>query len=86
MRYYKILTDNRPSVIGIGDGGIEITEAEYNHIKSIIDSRPTAPEGFGYRLTPALEWELYALPPVEETEPTEEEYAEAGKILLGVSQ
>jgi hypothetical protein len=66
--------------------GEEITETQYNEILSMLRSRPTAPEGFGYRLTPALAWELYALPPVEETEPTEEEYAEAGKILLGVSQ
>ena len=52
--------------------GKEITEAEYNHIKSIIDNRPTAPEGFGYRLTTELEWELYELPPVED-EPIEVE-------------
>ena len=38
MRYYKILTDNRPAVIGIGGGGVEITEAEYSHIKSNIDN------------------------------------------------
>ena len=52
--------------------GKEITEAEYNHIKSIIDNRPTAPEGFDYRLTTELEWELYELPPVED-EPIEVE-------------
>lgn len=68
MRYYKIVTDSRPTVIGMGEGGIEITEAEYNHIKTIIDSRPTAPDGFGYRLTENLEWELYELPVVEEVE------------------
>ena len=52
--------------------GKEITEAEYNHIKSIIDSRPTAEDGFAYRLTAELEWELYELPPVEEAVTTEE--------------
>ena len=45
--------------------GKEITEAEYNHILSILRNRPTAPEGHGYRLTENLEWELYELP-VEE--------------------
>lgn len=48
--------------------GKEITEAEYNHIKTIIDNRPTAPDGCGYRLTPELEWELYELPISEEQE------------------
>lgn len=72
MRYYKILTDNRPTVIGEGEGGIEITEAEYNHIKAIIDNRPSAPNGYGYRLTASLEWELYELPVVEDDEPIEE--------------
>lgn len=48
--------------------GKEITEAEYNHIKTIIDNRPTAPDGYGYRLTPELEWELYELPISEEQE------------------
>ena len=48
--------------------GKEITEAEYNYIKSTIDSRPTAPSGYDYRLTAELEWELYELPTVEEDE------------------
>lgn len=62
--------------------GNEITEAEYNRIKAIIDNRPTAPEGYGYRLTDALEWELYELPPVEES--SEELTAEeALEIILG---
>lgn len=46
--------------------GKEITEAEYNRIKAIIDNRPTAPNGYGYRLTVDLEWELYELPVEEE--------------------
>lgn len=47
--------------------GAEITEAEYNRIKAIIDNRPTAPDGYGYKLTDSLEWELYELP-IEEVE------------------
>ena len=58
--------------------GAEITEAEYNHIKSIIDNRPTAPDGYGYRLTDSLEWELYELPIEEEiVEATETDYQNA---------
>lgn len=49
-----------------------ITEAEYNRIKSIIDNRPSAPEGYGYRLTHNLEWELYELPVEEPSEPVPE--------------
>lgn len=67
--------------------GAEITEAEYNHIKAIIDNRPTAPSGYVYRLTAELEWELYEMPT---TEPIEEELSEteqkalAYDILTGV--
>lgn len=81
MRYYKILTDNRPTVIGVGKGGVEITKDEYDHIKAIIDARPSAPDGFAYRLTENLGWELYELPPVEAEEELTE--AEALDILLG---
>lgn len=65
--------------------GSEITEAEYNHIKSIIDNRPTAPDGYGYRLTVELEWELYELPPEEVTdeEATAEDY-EAALAEMGI--
>lgn len=63
--FYRIVADGIISVIGTGNGGESITEAEYNHIKSIISSRPAAPEGFGYRLTESLEWELYEIPEEE---------------------
>jgi hypothetical protein len=69
--------------------GKEISAAEYNHIKAIIDKRPTAPDGYGYRLTENLEWELYELPPEEpiEEELTEtEEKAKAYDILTGVAE
>ena len=69
--------------------GKEITEAEYNRIKAIIDSRPTAPDGFAYRLSADLEWELVELPPEEPEEPelTEtEQKARAYDILMGVSE
>lgn len=48
--------------------GEEITEAEYNKIFQIIQNRPIAPEGKGYKLTEDLQWELYELPTEETTE------------------
>ena len=32
MRYYKLTTNNRLSIIGTGPGGVEITEDEYNRL------------------------------------------------------
>lgn len=57
--------------IGAGTGD-EITEDEYNKILDKINNRPTAPEGFTYRLTAALEWELCEVPPIENNEDSEE--------------
>ena len=65
--YGKYINDNY--IVGVGTGagtGSEITEDEYNEILDKISNRPTAPEGFTYRLTTALKWELYKLPPVVE--------------------
>lgn len=42
--------------------GEKITETEYDNILQIIRSKPTAPDGYDYRLTEDLEWELYELP------------------------
>lgn len=61
--------------------GKEITETEYNEILSIIRNKPNAPDGYGYRLTDALEWELYEIP-VEDDDPEISE-AEALEIILG---
>ena len=83
MRYYKQIIDNYLTSIGTGPGNIEITEAEYNQIISIIQNRPQS-EGKGYRLKADLTWEEYDLPP--EPEPSDEDElsdAEALNILLG---
>ena len=72
--YGKYINDNY--IVGVGTGagtGSEITEDEYNEILDKINNRPTAPEGFTYRLTTALEWELCALPPSEINEEFEED-------------
>lgn len=72
--YGKYINDNY--IVGVGTGagtGSEITEDEYNEILDKINNRPTAPEGFTYRLTTALKWELCKLPPtVENNEDSEE--------------
>lgn len=71
--YGKYINDNY--IVGVGTGagtGSEITEDEYNEILDKINNRPTAPEGFTYRLTTALEWELVELPAIENNEDSEE--------------
>lgn len=65
MRYYKTINDNYLSMVGIGNGGEEITESEYTELMNLISNRPTAPKGFGCRLTTGLVWELYELPVAE---------------------
>ena len=61
--------------------GKEITEAEYNDILEIIRNKPTAPDGYGYKLTDNLEWKLYEIP----TEKVDEEITdeEAFAIITG---
>lgn len=71
--YGKYINDSY--IVGVGTGagaGDEITEDEYNTILDKINNRPTAPDGFTYRLTTALEWELCELPPIENNEDSEE--------------
>lgn len=69
VMYKKYEKDGYILCLGIGD---EITEDEYNEILDKINNRPTAPEGFTYRLTTALEWELVELPTIENNEDSEE--------------
>ena len=78
--FYKIVADNYIVAIGTGNGGEEITETRYNEILSMLRNRPVAPDGFDYRLTKELEWELQELPAEEEPELSAEEALE---IILG---
>lgn len=66
--------------------GAQITEEEYTDILNLIRSKPTAPDGYGYRLTDDLKWELYELPAEdqEDEEATAEDY-QAALAELGVS-
>lgn len=85
MRYYKNVKDGYVLCIGTGNGFTEITQEEYENILSVIKNRPIKTDK-GYKLKEDLTLEEYDVEIVETDEPTEEEYAEAGKILLGVSE
>lgn len=43
----------------------KITKSQYDKILVMLRNMPTPPDGYGYRLTEALEWELYELPAEE---------------------
>ena len=82
MDFYKVIEDGY--IIGIGTNGndsvTEITESEYNTILSLIHNRPTARDGYTYKLkADTLEWELVELPPIDDTDDdaTESDYIEA---------
>lgn len=67
--------------------GEEITGEKYDEILNMIRNKPTAPDGYEYRLTNDLEWELYELPAEEQEdeEVTVEDY-QAALAELGVSE
>ncbi len=67
--YGKYIKNGYIIGLSVGAGaGKPITEKEYNKILAVIENRPQAPEGYTYRLTTSLEWELCELPPVEANE------------------
>lgn len=78
MAFYKIVKDGYILGVAKSDGEGNVTETEYNTVSEIIRNRPQAPDGYQYRLTTGMEWELYELlelPPEEsETEATETDY------------
>ena len=74
MRYHKAVNEGYVILIGIGNGGTEITEPEYNTIMQKIQNKPVDPEGYAYQLrADSLEWELVKLPPIEPEPLTDEE-------------
>lgn len=82
MYFVQYGKKNHIIAIGTGQGGTEITEAEYNNIMSIIQARPQA-EGKDYKLKSDLTWEEYDLPVVEVSDDDEISNDEALDILLG---
>ena len=82
-RYYKQTDGMYILTVGVGVGGMEISEDEYSEILSVIQNRPIA-EDKGYRLKADLTWEEYDLPPVPEPSDNDEiSTDEALNILLG---
>ena len=67
--YKMFIKDNYIICLGTGE---EISKEEYKKILEKINNRPTAPDGFTYRLTAALEWEIVELPQIENNEEIEE--------------
>lgn len=85
MKFYKTIDNGYICAIERRESyatSEEITETEYNKILGIIRNRPTAPEGYGYRLTESIEWEMYELPPVEVEEDPELSDSEALEIIV----
>lgn len=81
MRFYKQLSAGYILALGTGNGGTEITEAEYNEILSVIHNKPAATETTDYRLREDLTWEEY---PIDPPDPDPEiEDAEVYDILFG---
>lgn len=80
MRYYKVTNNGYINMVGIGAGGTEITESEYNEIMSAIQNKPQATETTDYQLKTDLTWEAYEIEPIEEPDIDD---AEALNIILG---
>ena len=76
MRYYKIIYNGYIQRIGIGDGGIEISQEEYENLVQIINNKPVAESGYVYKLKENLAWELYELPIINFDEIADAEYNE----------
>lgn len=64
-----------------------VSEERYTEVVNAFSEKPTAPDGYDYRLTTGLEWELYELPEEAPTLLTEtEQKAKAYDILMGVAE
>lgn len=83
--YYKTIKNGYVTMIGMGTyiSGEEVTQEEYDNLVNIIKNRPSAEDGYGYRLTEGLEWEQYELPVQEVPNPQELTAEEALEIIVG---
>lgn len=77
--YGKYIKNGYIIGLSVGAGtGEPITEEEYSKILAVIENRPQAPEGYTYRLTTSLKWELVEVPKIEPTEENIESEEEHG--------
>ena len=81
--YFKHIENGYITMFGQGKGAVTITKEEYDVLKETVRNRPTAPDGFDYRLREDLTWELYELPVAEVDPDPEITDTEALEILLG---
>lgn len=84
MKYVKTVADGYILAIGTGDAGVEITEAEYNEILSVIRAKPARVGTTDYKLREDLTWEAFEVEPEPDIGPTEYDKAEAYDIMVGV--
>ena len=66
MRLYKEIENEYILAIGEGVNGKEISREEYDNILSVIRDRPTAQNGYEYRLKENLTWELFEVDDIQE--------------------
>lgn len=83
MQYYKIVYNGLLSGINTinADGNGNITKEEYDSIKELLVNIPT---GKQIRDNGDGTYSYEDAPPMPEPEPTDEDYAAAGRILMGV--
>ena len=77
MRKYKEIENG--IIVSIGESltnGTTISNAEYDSILQTIQNKPSADDGYDYRLKTDLTWERYELPKQETSESTTTAYTE----------
>ena len=85
MRYCEFDENGYIIGIGTGAGGVEIDKARYDAVIAALALKPAETDTVDYKLKTDLTWESYQVEPLEPTpQEIESDYAEAGRILLGV--
>ena len=78
MRQYKEIENG--IIVSTGESltnGTTISNGEYDSILQTIQNKPSADDGYDYRLKTDLTWERYELPKQETSESTAAAYTEA---------
>ena len=91
MHYYVLIQNGYLVSLGTSNmqsenaGSVEVTEVEYNEWLSLINNKPTAPNGYEYWITENGEYELHETEPMPEPdgELTIDEWAKIGQTIMG---